>query len=188
MIYTVIAAAMAFIATNTDDLFLNMLLYLRSSGKGEDAAITTGKFMGTAVLLTVSCLGAAGLQKLAANWLWLMGFIPLALGIKEIINYKNNDSADDIDVAGTSTSAIGAMFITLASGADNIGIYLPLMAGFTYGQMAVAGVVFFAMTGLFCFLGKQLAHIPAIQSLAHRYRQVLVPAVYIILGIYIIFV
>ena len=188
MIYTVIVSALAFIATNTDDLFLNMLLYLRSSGKREDAAITTGKFMGTAVLLAVSCFGAAGLQKRAANWLWLLGFIPLGLGIKEIINYKNTDSADDIDVTDTSTSAAGSMLITLASGADNIGIYLPLMAGFAYGQMAVAGVVFFAMTGLFCLVGKQLAHIPAIQSLAHRYRPVLVPAVYIFLGLYIIFV
>ena len=44
MIYTIISAVAAFIATNTDDLFINILLYVRSSGKKEDLAITAGKF------------------------------------------------------------------------------------------------------------------------------------------------
>ncbi|MBR4035478.1 MAG: cadmium resistance transporter [Oscillospiraceae bacterium] len=186
MIYTIIASATAFVATNIDDLFINMLLYMRSSGKNEDTAITTGKFMGTALLLAISCLGAAGLQKLASEYLWLLGFVPVAMGIKEITGNKNN--SENSDTTETSTaSAFGTMFITLASGGDNIGIYLPLMAGFTLRQMAVCTVVFFIMTGLFCLGGKQLAHMPAIETATDKYRHVFVPAVYIILGLYIIF-
>lgn len=186
MIYTIITSTVAFVATNIDDLFINMLLYLRSSGKQEDTAITIGKFMGTALLLAISCLGAAGLQKLASEYLWLLGFVPVAMGIKEIIsNKRNGDDSDTLETA--SSSALGTMFITLASGGDNIGIWLPLMAGFTLWQMAVCTVVFFIMTGLFCLGGKQLAHMPAIETATDKYRHVLVPAVYIILGLYIIF-
>ncbi len=185
MIYTLFAAAMAFTATNIDDLFVNMLLFATSSGKNEDRAIVTGKFLGTALLLAVSWLGAFGVQLLTGDFLWLLGFVPVALGIKEIIALKKADN-DDIP-AYSAHSTAGVTLITLAGGADNIGVYLPLLGSFGRWQTAVTTVVFFIMTGLWCLLGKKLAEMPALQAFFRKYRPVLVPAVYILIGLYIIF-
>ena len=188
MIYTIISAVAAFIATNIDDLFINILLYVRSSGKKEDLAITAGKFTGTALLLAISCFGAAGLQKLAADWLWLLGFIPIILGVKEAAAAIKNAEDSDISYTGISSSPLtNSTLITLASGADNIGVYLPLMARFDFWQMGLTALVFFIMTGLFCTAGRYLAITHAVKDTAGRYRKRLIPAVYILLGLYIIF-
>lgn len=185
MIYTVFAAALAFTATNIDDMFVNMLLFATSSGKNQDRAIVTGKFLGTALLLAVSWLGAFGVQLLAGDFLQLLGFVPVALGIKEIIAYKKAGNADVYEYSVHSTA--GVTLITLAGGADNIGVYLPLLGSFSRWQTAATAAVFFAMTGLWCVLGKKLADMPALQAFFKKYRPVLVPAVYILIGLYIIF-
>ncbi|MBE6866267.1 MAG: hypothetical protein E7492_04830 [Ruminococcaceae bacterium] len=185
MIATLFASLAAFIATNTDDLFINMLLFSAAADKKQNFAIVQGKFLGTALLLIISGSAAFGLQSLAGNRLWLLGFVPMAIGIKELIACikGNNDREETI----ASTGAVNTAFITLASGADNIGVYIPLLADFNLWQMGLAALVFFAMTGLFCIFGKKLADMPALKSFMEKYRPVITPVIYIALGLYIIF-
>ena len=99
------------------------------------------------------------------------------------IKDNNEDGAESI----TPSGAVNTALITLASGADNIGVYVPLLAGFTFGQMMFCTVIFFVMTGLFCILGKKLADMPVFRTIMEKYRQILTPVIYIILGLYIIF-
>ena len=82
MIATLFASLAAFIATNTDDLFINMLLFSAAADKKQIFAIVQGKFLGTARLLIISGSAAFGLQFLAGNRLWLLGFVPVAIGIR----------------------------------------------------------------------------------------------------------
>ena len=186
MIATFFTAVMAFIATNTDDLFINMLLFSAATDKKQTTAIVQGKFLGTALLLTISGSAAFGLQAVAGNRLWLLGFVPIALGLKVLWNNikgNNEDGAESI----TPSGAVNTALITLASGADNMGVYIPLLAGFTFGQMMFCAVIFFVMTGLFCILGKKLAEMPVFRTVMEKYRQILTPVIYIALGLYIIF-
>ena len=78
--------------------------------------------------------------------------------------------------------------ITIANGADNIGVYIPLFAGFSLWQMGTALSVFSLMTGLWCLLSIRLSDLPVLQKLLRKYKPVLIPAVYILLGLYILFV
>lgn len=186
MIYTIVTAFMAFVATNIDDLFINMLLFMGSRDKKQGVAITTGKLMGTALLLALSLAGASGLQLIAGEHLWLLGFIPIALGIKELVFLKKGDNPADSQDIVSGHSPVNIMLVTLASGADNIGVYIPLLAGCNRWQTAVTAAMFFAMTCLWCTLGKKLAHLPALKTTIEKYRPLLVPVVYIALGLYII--
>ena len=185
MIYTVATVIMAFVATNIDDLFINMLLFMTGDSRKQDSVIA-GKFMGTALLLTISLAGASGLQLMAGEYLWLLGFMPIALGIKEIVSLKKGGNPADSHDIVSGHSPVNIMLVTLASGADNIGVYIPLLAGCDRWKTAITAVIFFAMTGLWCVLGKKLAHLPALKNSIEKYRPVLVPVVYIALGLYII--
>ena len=185
MIATLFAAVAAFIATNTDDLFINMLLFSAATDKKQTTAIVQGKFLGTLLLLIISGTAAFGLQTVAGNQLWLLGFVPVALGIKGIADLAKAGTDEQKPVA--PAGAVNTALITLASGADNIGVYIPLLAGFALWQMGLTALVFFIMTGLFCFLGKKLADMPVFKSVMEKYRQVFTPVIYIALGIYIIF-
>lgn len=185
MITTFFAAAAAFIATNIDDLFINMLLFSAATDEKQTAQIVLGKFMGTGFLLVISAAAAFGFGTIAGDWLWVLGFVPVGLGVKEFISLTKGNAEEQNMV--TVTGAAGTAAITLASGADNIGVYIPLLAGFGLWQVAVTALVFFTLTGLFCYTGKKLTEMPALEKFMEKYRSVLTPVIYIILGLYIIF-
>ena len=76
--------------------------------------------------------------------------------------------------------------MTIAGGGDNIGVYVPLFAGFDWRQMIVMAIVFACMTAIWCALGKRLAALPMLGEFLRKYKKVIIPVVYISLGVYII--
>lgn len=81
---------------------------------------------------------------------------------------------------------LSVMLLAIANGADNLGVYIPLFTGFGPVQMLIVLIVFAAMIGLWCLLARRIASLPALNAALRKYRHVIVPAVFIALGIYII--
>ena len=184
---SLLLSVIAFISTNIDDLFINMFFYAQYRTSKAVRSITAGKYLGMGALTAISLLGAYGLQMLPRKWLSLLGLIPIALGIKEIISmFRSQDPAEEHSSSG-KTLWLSMALVTIANGADNIGVYLPLFAGFSLWQMCIALCVFALMTGIWCFFSKQLTNLPVLQKLLSKYRNILIPLVYILLGLYILF-
>ena len=176
---------MAYIGTNIDDMFINMLLFSSARSKKEDFAIVLGKYIGTGALVALSVLGGIGLQTIVGNYAKFLGIIPILLGAKQIFdNIKGGNDTDDISVK--SGFILSTIAVTIASGADNIGVYVPLFADFMPAQLLIMAVVFIVMTAVWCALGKSLTNLPAVKSTIERYRHIITPAVYICLGLYIL--
>lgn len=81
---------------------------------------------------------------------------------------------------------LNAALVTVASGADNIGVYIPLFAGFAVRQIALAVCVFLILTALWCWMGKKLAGLSFLRRALVRWKKVVVLAVYLVLGGYIL--
>ncbi len=187
MIESILMSLMAFISTNIDDLFINMLFFAQHRTKTEARSIVAGKYLGMGALTAVSLLGAYGLRLLPGKWLSLLGLVPIGLGVKEIVSaISKREEADDTHPS-SRTLWLSMMLVTIANGADNIGVYLPLFAAFSLWQMGWAIVVFALVTGLWCALSKQLTGLPMLQKLLSRYKHILIPLVYLLLGFYILF-
>lgn len=184
---TVLLSAIAFISTNIDDLFINMFFFAQYRTKEAARRIAAGKYLGMGALTAVSLLGAYGLQMLPGKWLALLGLIPIGLGIREILSNLRGQNEAEEPSSAAGTLWLSMALITIANGADNIGVYLPLFAGFSFWQMGIALLVFACMTGIWCFLGKQLTSLPVLQKLLSEYKTILIPLVYILLGLYILF-
>ena len=185
MVKIMLLAAVSFAATNIDDMLLNMVFFAACSSKSERYSVVTGKFLATALMVATATLGGMGMQTFADRYVWLLGFVPLILGTKELISLlKKEDDGDNISFSAKNT-VFSTLRITLASGADNIGVYVPLFASVEIVQMAVCAVVFFALTGLWCFIAYRLTEFPAVQKTIGEYRKIIVPVVYIALGLYI---
>ena len=184
---TLFLIVIAFISTNVDDLFINLFFFARHRTKAEARSIAAGKYLGIGALTAISLLGAYGLQMLPDKCLSLLGLIPAGLGVREIIHtLRSQNSENDVPFAA-QTLWLSVALITIANGADNIGVYLPLFAGFTPWQMGAAIIVFALMTGLWCLLSQRLTNLPVLQKLLARYQTFLIPTVYILLGLYILF-
>ena len=186
MIETLILAVTSFVGTNIDDIFIDTLLFADAKTKPGRWGIVLGKYLGVGVLVLVSILGAFGLQFLPRSYIGWLGLVPIALGIKEIVESLRSKEESGETGKRSSNMAINAALITIANGADNIGVYLSVFAGFALWQLAVTVGVFGLMVALWCFLAKTLADLPVLKKFLTKYKAVIVPVVYIALGVYIL--
>lgn len=188
MIEIILLSITAFAGTNIDDIFLNTLFFTEAKTKSDERNIVIGKYIGIGTLVILSILGAFGLQFLPPQYIGWLGNVPIAMGIKEIIDTLRMKQTDE--TAGTvpksSNKIWNTALITMASGADNIGVYVPLFAGFAVWQILLAVCVFLILIAVWCQLGRILANLPVVKNSLEKYKTVVVPVVYIALGVYIL--
>ncbi len=188
MIEVVIVAILCFLATTMDDLFLDMLFFAQATTRKQVQSIVIGKYIGIGILVLLSCLGAYGLQFVSEKYIGFLGLIPIAIGLKEGIEYLKNKSDDDLEEQPELSKGFmwSVVLVTISSGADNIGVYIPLFANYSVMQMLVVVITFAVMVACWCFLGKTLSSLPYLRKFLLKYKQIIVPVVLICLGIYII--
>src|SRR5688572_3031895 len=148
----VIAACMtgivAFVSTNIDDIVLLMLWFSQTGGAFRRRHVVAGQYLGFGVLLVASLLGYLGALVVPREWLGLLGFAPIALGIRRLLALRHADGEPAQEqrppevtppggLAGLlGPQAGGVAAVTVANGGDNIAIYVPLLA--TQRPVAVA--------------------------------------------------
>lgn len=179
MISTAIISAVAFIATNIDDIFLLTLLF--SAGNMRKSNIYIGHFLGIMILSIISCLGAYGLTALFEKYVFLLGLVPIFLGIKAIFD------RDDDQKSVFSGSILSVILLTVSSGGDNIGVYIPIFARMDAVHFILSLAIFGIMSVMWCFIAQRLSALPALRRFIEKYKRVIVPVIFILLGVFIIF-
>jgi len=76
--------------------------------------------------------------------------------------------------------------VTFANGGDNIGVYVPVFA--VAGPSGIPGyvVIFLIGVGLWCALSWRIATHPAVAKALERWEHILLPAVFIGIGLAIL--
>lgn len=172
---SIITAVISFIGTNIDDIFILTLFFAECKG----LSVVLGQYLGMSVLVGVSLLGALGLSFIPEEYIHWLGIVPILLGVKAIFDRDEDESK-------SGTGVFGIALITIANGADNIGVYIPLFAGYSLPEVLSAVAIFAAMTALWCLLGKKLSDLPMLRAFLQKYKRVIVPVVFIALGVYIL--
>ena len=188
MVETFLLSITSFVGTNIDDIFINTLFFAGARTKADRRNIVIGKYLGIGGLILLSILGAFGLQFLPQQYIGCFGLVPMGLGIREMIAaFKSGKTeAADKTAKKSANKVLNTALITMANGADNIGVYIPLFAGFAVWQMLFATGVFLVLIAVWCLLGKLLANLPIVKNVIETYKAVIVPLVYIALGVYIL--
>ncbi|MBQ4573715.1 MAG: cadmium resistance transporter [Clostridia bacterium] len=187
MLETIFAAAAAFIGTNIDDLLILMVLFSRIDPTvlRQKRRIVAGHSVGLAILTGLSLLGALGLKLLHWRFIGFVGLLPIILGIRAILELRKGDGEghDSVYAAGF----LASMLLTLANGADNVGVYMPLFMHYGNGERLFTVLVFAAMNFLWCFIGFAIIKLPRVQKCIHRLGGILLPIILILIGIYILY-
>lgn len=181
----ILTAALSFVATNLDDIVILMLLFSLAKTPGNCIAVTAGQFLGVGILTCAGLLGAMGLGLLPVAYLRWLGLVPLFLGIRGWMQRKEADSVEALPGAGKG-QVFSVALLTVANGGDNLGVWIPLFAAYSSAQRLMAAVVFAAMTGVWCFLGRNLSKLPGVNGFLQRNSRTLVPWVLMLLGLYIL--
>ena len=190
MLQTIISALAVYVSTSIDYLLILMIIFSRSSTKEKMKGIVGGQYLGTGMLVAFSLFAAYVLNLIPEDWIiGLLGLIPLYLGIR--IAFKGEQDEDEEEVL-EKMEAVGGnrlfwtvALITVASGGDNLGIYIPYFTSLTGIEIGVALIVFAISVAIFCYISYRLSKITLISETIEKYQRVIVSLVFIGLGIYI---
>jgi cadmium resistance protein CadD (predicted permease) len=184
----VLAALALFASTNVDDIVVLTVLNIsaRLGGGPRCWQIWTGQYAGFTVLVAVSLAAAGGLALVPVGWLWLLGLLPLGLGLYKLAAAIRARRSGETEPPRIVTGLVGVIGLTIVNGSDNISVYTPVFRTSSLADNVVAIAVFMAGTALYCLAGSRLASHHAVTRLIERWGEWIVPAVFIVIGIYII--
>jgi cadmium resistance protein CadD (predicted permease) len=184
-----LVAAGLFATTNVDDLFL--LVGFFSDRNLAAWQVVLGQILGVAVLIAISLSAALAALAFSPSYVGLLGFAPIILGAAKIralfVDERAAESPAEHRGRLTSAGSAGVALVTIASGADNIGVYTPFLAAQTSMQIAVIVFVFLALTATWCFAARWLVSHRAIGTFLRSAAPIVSPVVLIVLGVSILY-
>jgi len=89
--------------------------------------------------------------------------------------------------AAQHTNIAAVVAVTVANGGDNVSVYIPLFAMRSASDIALMGVVFAVMTALWLNLAYWLTRHRMIGAPVRRYTRLLMPFVFVTLGVLILY-
>ena len=181
----------AFAATNVDDSLLLVLFF--GDRRYRIRHVFAGQALGIGLLVAASLAGALLALSLPGRWVGLLGLLPIAMGLRELIDRRRSDAdsepAVETILAGQTPGwrrAAAVAGVTLANGGDNIGVYAPLFAARSPAETAVLLVVFGGMLAIWLFGALYLARRSAAAGTVQRAGRVIFPYALILIGIVIL--
>lgn len=193
MVQTIISAIGVYISTSIDYLIVLIILFAQLSQNKQKWHIYAGQYLGTGLLVGVSLVAAYVVNFVPEAWMvGLLGLIPIYLGIRFAIVGEGEEEEEEEIIERLEQRKANQLFwtvtlLTIASGGDNLGIYIPYFASLDWAQTLVALLVFAICIIIFCELSRVLSSIPLISETIEKYKRIIVPLVFIPLGLYIMY-
>ena len=193
MLQTIFSAIAVYISTSIDYLFILLIIFSQSQTKKGLRQIYLGQYLGTGILVAVSLFAAYVLNFIPQDWIiGLLGLIPIYLGIRvamggeeEAEEAEEEEVVEKLESRGSNRLFWAVALITIASGGDNLGIYIPYFTTLSVSEIVIAIVVFAISIAVLCYISYRLAKISFVSETLEKYERIIVPIVFIGLGIFI---
>lgn len=185
----VLTAAVLFAGTNVDDMVVLTVLNISSRADGRPLRwhIWAGQYAGFTILVAASLVAAAGLALVPDHWLWLLGLLPLGLGLGKLVTAVRARRSGRYASPAVVTGLTGVTGVTIANGGDNVAAYIPFFRTSSAGELTVTIAVFMAGVAVYCLASSRFATHRAVTDAVQRWGQWAVPAVFILIGFYIFY-
>jgi cadmium resistance protein CadD (predicted permease) len=173
------ASLTTFAASNIDDVFLLTILFAH---RVPTWRIVVGQYLGFAGIILVSLIGVWGALAIPHRWIRVLGLLPLAMGIKELLQTRPTEPNKS---NSTNYSLISIALVTLSNGADNVGVYVPFFL-FSRAYLWVILIAYAVLIAIWCYSARWLGNHSAILRSVDRWGHWAVPLAFIGLGIYVL--
>lgn len=184
----VLSAVAVFVSTSIDYLLILVILYAQKENRQRSGEILAGQYLGLSVLILVSLIAAFAVHLIPQDWIvGFLGLVPLFLGVRAAVRPESESGEDEVlsssQKYGSLVASVAALAV--ASGGDNLGIYIPYFATLRPLQIGIVILIFAVLTFFLNFAGFKISHLKPIGETIEKYERVIVPVVFIALGIYI---
>lgn len=190
MLQSILSALAVYISTSIDYLFILLIIFSQSHTKKGLRQIFLGQYLGTGILVAISLFAAYVLNFIPQDWIiGLLGLIPIYLGIRVAFvgeeEEEEGEVVEKLGSRGTNRLFWTVALITIASGGDNLGIYIPYFTSLSFSEIVTALIVFAISVAVLCSISYKLAKISFVSETLEKYERIIVPIVFIGLGIFI---
>ncbi|HEM3586902.1 TPA: cadmium resistance transporter [Streptococcus suis] len=171
------------ISTSIDYFLILFLLFSQAKKPGERRTIYFGQLLASFILILLSSILSQVANVFLADWiLGLLGFVPILLGAR--ILFENEE---ETEIPDSKIGLLSIMFISLASGVDNLGIFTPYFTTLsTLETFLTAGLILLETVAI-CYLAEKFGSLHSISEFIEKYEKMILPTIFIVLGIYILF-
>lgn len=173
-------AVVMFAATNADDLVLLTLFFTQPGCSPRQ--VVFGQLVGIGALIIISLVSAAVALAVPHGWIPWLGVIPILIGLQWLRRPAHTEN--HTPPAATRWWAIAG--VTIANGADNLGVYIPQFAIQSGVEKTITISAFFVLTLVWCGLAWLAVRHPSLSPIISRICRKAAPWVLIGLGLWII--
>ena len=180
-------AAIAFLATNADNLLLLFAFLADRSYKTWQVIV--GYALGMVAILALSWLVAWFAHFLRPDYVGLLGVVPIGLGLKRLYDQfvRHTDSAEPASSKrSTHSQVITVALADVAHGPDTTILFSALLADADLVAQFSISITYLVLVIGWCSLGFFLLRHPRVRGPAQRYGNHLSPYLLIGVGIYIV--
>ncbi|MBZ6009848.1 cadmium resistance transporter [Leuconostoc gelidum] len=169
---------MLFIGVNLD--FFVVLLLLLQKYRFRDNFI--GYELGMLLVFVISAIAGQLIQTIIPTWaIGLLSLLPIYMGIK--------GENDDVNNSSKSTSNGGMTAVLLmyliSCGADNIAVYVPVLATMTTAAILLTLGYFIILTAISLILAYLFGQIPIVKYVFERWGSPISRIIYILIGLFV---
>ena len=176
----VLQATGAFVGTNLDNLHA-LSGQLAATERSRHRRIIDGQVAATVVLLGISALAGVAFATIPGRLLGLLGLVPIGLGVRAgvLLVRRRPDDRSMPAAAGLVTSFL----VTLAIGADNVAVYLPVLATGTMVAAIACLLIWLLLDLVLVVVAAWLGRHPATERVVARIGPTALPVLYVVIGV-----
>ncbi|MGI9011263.1 MAG: cadmium resistance transporter [Nitrososphaeraceae archaeon] len=100
--YVIILGISTFVSTNIDDIFL-LILFFSNVLRYPPYQVVIGQYVGISLLVAISIIFSLVSLVIPTFLIGLMGFVPIIIGIKKLIEKHNKEKLMRIDSTNTNS-------------------------------------------------------------------------------------
>jgi cadmium resistance protein CadD (predicted permease) len=179
ILQTISVAAVMFAATNADDLVLLTILFAQPECR--PGQVVLGQLAGIGALIAISYTAAMLALAVPHGWIPWLGLVPVYLGIRWLLRPEEETAPPAAAIAWWAVAGI-----TMANGADNLGVYIPAFTLQPGSEKILTSAVFFALTILWCAIARSATQHRALGPILSRICGRTAPFILIGIGLWII--
>ncbi|WP_047982407.1 MULTISPECIES: CadD family cadmium resistance transporter [Ornithinibacillus] len=189
---TIISAIAVFVATSIDYIIILVVLFSQlKKQKNGVKNIGLGQYLGLTILIAISLLAATGLAFFPQKWIGLLGLLPIYIGFKELFKSEDEEDEDGKEILESTTKFsklfLSVTVISLAAGGDNLGVYIPYFTTLNTFELAATIIIFYVLSAVLLYICYRLSTFKAVSVTVEKYERIIVPIVFVALGIMIMY-
>jgi cadmium resistance transport/sequestration family protein len=181
---TIITMIITFIATGIDEMLVLILLFAHAKNKKQIRQVYLGQQIGMTIIVLIVVIAVFGISSFTGKWTGLLGFLPIIIGIMELLERNEDDESHGIinRISMFSNLTLRVVIIAIVGGAEELAIYIPYFTSLNWDGVILAVLAFVLMVPIWSTFCYMLGSMKSIYHVVKRFERIVIPVVFIGIG------